>query len=77
MKSKKYKIIEKLMKVSDEDTLYRIEEILESEASNDNFVLSQNEKDILDKRMDSHKSAPKSGKSWEDIKIGLSDKYAS
>lgn len=65
LRIKKYKIIEKLMAVSNEDTLYEIEQIM---SNNDNHLkslsdlpdiakqlLKQSEEDILNGRVRPHK----------------------
>ena len=78
LESKKYKIIESLMKVSDEDTLYKIEDILNNGILNeDNIVLTKEQKNILDKRLEAHKANPNEGRTWDEIKNDLSKKYAS
>ena len=64
LESKKYKIIEKLMKVSDEETLYKIEQIINSEENKFDSIselpkpiqrlLAQSIKDSEQGRVNSH-----------------------
>lgn len=59
LESKKYKIIEKLMKVSDEETLYQIEKIIDSNKTSDlpkpiQRLLSQSIKDSEEGKVSSH-----------------------
>ncbi|MEW4925577.1 hypothetical protein [Algibacter sp. 2305UL17-15] len=64
LESKKYKIIEKLMKVSDEETLYKIEQIMSHHDSQINALsdlpdiakqlLKKSEEDILHGRTRPH-----------------------
>jgi len=76
--ARKYRLIERLTNLMSEEKLDKIEKFLNKEIFKDNEpILTQDIKDLLDERLAKHKTNPKTGKSWEAIKSDLAQKYAS
>ncbi|WP_242203631.1 hypothetical protein [Aestuariivivens insulae] len=76
--ARKYRLIERLTNLVSEEKLEKIEQFLNKEIFNDTEpVLTQEIKDLLDERLDSHKANPGAGRSWDAIKADLDKKYAS
>jgi len=75
---RKLYIIEKLMRLVNPEKLDKIEAFLAKEIfQKEGLEISDAHKEILDQRLASHKENPNTGRSWEEIKAELSQKYAS
>ncbi|MDO5968666.1 addiction module protein [Flavivirga aquimarina] len=76
--ARKYRLIERLTNLMSEEKLDKIEQFLNKEIFKDNEpILTQEIKDLLDERLASHKANPTAGRSWDAIKSDLAQKYAS
>lgn len=60
---------------ADEKYLKRIGDFVERSNQEDNYVVSDEHKVILDQRLASHIANPTSGKDWNDLKSELSVRY--
>lgn len=75
--SKKLKIIKRVMAIGNVKNLQKIEELLDDESvDSKDSDLSQEEIQLLDKRLLNHLKNPNSGREWLEIKAELSKKYA-
>jgi len=60
---------------ADEKYLKRISDFVERSNQEDNYVVSDEHKKILDQRLESHKANPTLGRDWNELKSELSVKY--
>jgi len=60
---------------ADEKYLKRIGDFVERSNQEDNYVVSDEHKIILDQRLANHIENPTAGKDWNDLKAELSVKY--
>lgn len=76
--ARKYRLIERLTNLVSEEKLTLIEQFLNNEIFKENEpILTQEQKDLLDERLTNHKLYPQAGRNWEAIKLDLAKKYAS
>jgi putative addiction module component (TIGR02574 family) len=65
VQSTKYAIIEKVIQTNDEDLLNELNAILEQEE----IILTDSQKEELDKRVARHKSGESKSFTWEEVKV--------
>jgi hypothetical protein len=74
--AKKYKLIERLMTVMSPEKLQKVDDFLTAEIFNEeDYIVSEAHKEILDERLKKHSNNPQSGRSIEEIESELSQKY--
>lgn len=61
--AKKLSIIERITQTESEDLLEQVDTLL-----NQNIVLSEEHRTILDERLNAHRADPNSGSPWEEVK---------
>lgn len=68
------KRIHEFIEEADERILRIFNGIIEAEKKED-FELTEEQKEILDQRLQHHKENPDSGKSWSEVKKSLKEEY--
>lgn len=71
--ARKYRIIQQITKIEDEEMLYKLENFLNSESSS--YRVSEEHQKILEERLQQHGQDKSAGESWEKLKSGLKDTY--
>ena len=67
--------IKKFVETADERILKIFNAIIDSESDSEDFVLSQEQKNILGQRLKFHEDNPSDGKTWDEVKDSLKAKY--
>ena len=69
-------LMKDILKMSVPERIIMVEAIWDSIAENDNQVeLSEDNKQLLDDRLDAHKKNPNDGSSWDEVKARIKNKF--
>jgi putative addiction module component (TIGR02574 family) len=73
VEAEKLELIEMLLNIDQEEILLKIKEILHQNSSD--ISLSEEQKQLLDKRLEKHHLNPKEGANWQDFRKEIKSEY--